>query len=125
MNAKPIRSRSPSATGSPTATSFASAAAATGHRDLIQTLGTPSATNDQRYAYDIVAVDQDGNSYAEVDGDCEEIEEPGNTDALMWGQQVVAIAAGNIVNLDIGSSHQSPAWRQAGGYPARRELDHD
>ena len=77
-------------------------ASETGHRGAILSLGTPGASNDQRYGYDIVAVDQDGNFSAEVDGDCEAIEEPGNTDSFMWGQQVVAVAAGNIVNLDIG-----------------------
>jgi uncharacterized delta-60 repeat protein len=72
----------------------------THHRHLVQTLGMPSASNDQRYAYDIVARDQNGNSRAVIDSNCNPVTEGTNANSYVWGQQVVAIADGNIVAFD-------------------------
>lgn len=72
----------------------------THHRHLVQSLNVPSASNDQRYAYDIVARNQSGDSGRDVDGNCDPIDNAQNADRYVWGQQVIAIAAGNIVSFD-------------------------
>ena len=74
----------------------------THHRRVVQSIGSVVASNDQRYAYDIVAIDEDGNSSVEEDEDGEPIEEPGNEERYAWGQEVIAIADGDIVDLDDG-----------------------
>lgn len=72
----------------------------THHRHLVQGLNVPSASNDQRYAYDIVARDQNGNGRAVIDGNCNPITQGTNANSYVWGQDVLAVAAGNIVDFD-------------------------
>ncbi len=72
----------------------------THHRHFVNSLNNPSATNNQRYAYDIGVTDADGNLSRPLDDACEGIDNRQNTDSYIWGQPVIAIADGDIVGLD-------------------------
>ena len=87
----------------------------TSHRALVQSLGTPSASNDQRHAYDIVVRDADGNGGARLDAACNPVTANTNATAYIWGQSVIAAADGDIVALDRSQpENPSPGIRVAG-----------
>ncbi len=71
-----------------------------GHRNLVQSINGPNASNDQRFAYDFVVEDQSGHRYLQTDSDCLPTSEITNASSYIWGQSVVAIADGDIVNID-------------------------
>lgn len=87
----------------------------TAHRHLVQSLNVPSASNDQRHAYDFVMRDQEGNGNVGLDAACEPIDISTNETAYIWGQSVIAAADGNIVTLDNSQpDNPSPGIRLAG-----------